>query len=332
VKRTLAIAALLATAWFGSVSAQELDAVDQIRLREAFRLMEASAPRWKGWEAAPSPVLLVVEDHEFFVGHSRPEEDFTPLDIASIEGRDVFVRERVFAPNLLATFPAVDGIPTIVIGTPEATGLSSTRWVVTLVHEHFHQLQMSQPDYFRSVDRLDLSGGDDTGMWMLNYPFPYSAEQVAAEVNRLGAMASSLVQSLERGVTDEDALAVYLSQRRAVEDILAPRDFRYFSFQLWQEGLARHAEVDAALHASEVFEFSSEFRDLPDYEPLSRVVAEIRDRTLAELDSDVSESGRFYFYALGATEGEILDVMRPGWRGRYLSEPFAVHDYFEPGP
>ena len=31
-------------------------------------------------------------------------------------------RARTFEPNLLAAFPAVDGISTIVIGTPEATG------------------------------------------------------------------------------------------------------------------------------------------------------------------------------------------------------------------
>jgi len=40
------------------------------------------------------------------------------------------------------------------------------------MHEHFHQLQNGQPRYFQAVQDLGLSHGDNTGMWMLNYPFP----------------------------------------------------------------------------------------------------------------------------------------------------------------
>ena len=63
---------------------------------------------------------------------------------------------------------------------------TSTPWVVTMLHEHFHQLQDSQPNVFQDVMALDLAGGDQTGMWMLNYPFPYKDEKINVEFEQLG--------------------------------------------------------------------------------------------------------------------------------------------------
>jgi hypothetical protein len=57
----------------------------------------------------------------------------------------------------LATFPAFGSTPVIVIGRAEATGKTSTSWVLTVCHEHLHQLQMAAPDYCVAVDSLDLS-------------------------------------------------------------------------------------------------------------------------------------------------------------------------------
>ena len=56
--------------------------------------------------------------------------------------------------------------------------------MLTVLHEHFHQLQQSQPGYFQGVEALGLSGGDQTGMWMLNYPFPYKTPAVAEQIRR----------------------------------------------------------------------------------------------------------------------------------------------------
>ena len=46
------------------------------------------------------------------------------------------------------------------------------------MHEHFHQLQWAQPEYLKAIDDLGLSKGDATGMWMLNYPFPYDDPEI----------------------------------------------------------------------------------------------------------------------------------------------------------
>lgn len=291
--------------------------------------------QWEGWAGTPTAILLVKGEHEFLIGHPEPSDDFRAVEgLDPIMGREVLVRDRQFPPNLLATFPAVGGIPTIVIGTPEVTGQSSTRWIMTLVHEHFHQLQMSRPEYGAASLALDLSGGDQTGMWMLNYPFPYASEAIAAEINKLGAMARELGESIrsgEAGEADEAAFRRYLEQRRAVARVVPQRDMRYFSLQLWQEGLARYAEIDAARHAAESFEPSYAFRNLPDFVPVGEAVEDMWAEAAESIDADFAEAGRVYFYALGAYEGAILDAFRPGWRDGYLVELFMVNDYFEGG-
>jgi hypothetical protein len=67
----------------------------------------------------------------------------------------------------------------IVIGEPANTeSKTSTPWLFTVMHEHFHQLQNLQPNYFSSLERLGLSRGDRIGMWM-QYPFSYERPEVA---------------------------------------------------------------------------------------------------------------------------------------------------------
>lgn len=329
VKGYIACCALITAATIGPVHSPEFASEHRLLLTEAYRLADFALPRWEGWPQAPSPILLVDGETEYLIGHPQPTSEFTRLDIEPIAGRQVFARDRVFAANLLATFPAVGGVPTIVIGTPGATGLTPTRWALTVVHEHFHQLQMSQPGYYASVNALDLSGGDETGMWMLEYPFPYASVSEAAAIDRLGAMARSLADEVRQGAATDAALAAYLGQRTVVQGLLTPADFRYLSFQVWQEGLARYAELDVARAAVDGFELSQEFRTLSGYAPLLEVAEDLWEGCRAAADTGIAEAGRLYFYSLGCLEGAILDGLRPGWRDRYLPEPFAVHAYFE---
>ena len=119
---------------------------------------------WANWESAPFALLLVTPEHEFLVRHPHPSEQFTRAAYDSLLQSDVYVRPSVFPPNMLATFPADSGVPTIVVGPSENTGRASTRWVITVLHEHFHQLQYAQPDYYPATDALDLSRHDSTGV------------------------------------------------------------------------------------------------------------------------------------------------------------------------
>src|SRR5207247_4640963 len=142
---------------------------------------------------APSALPLVTHSLEFLVPHPKPSDAFRPLGRDSLLESAVFVRKRVYAPDLLATFPAVTGVTTIVIGEPANTGKTSTEWVLTVLHEHFHQLAYSHPGYYAGVDSLRLSRGDENGSWRLYYPFPCDSATVAA---RVGVLARRLARAV----------------------------------------------------------------------------------------------------------------------------------------
>lgn len=167
-------------------SVLKLDLEDRVRIAEAFNISVTHGNSiWQGLDTIPFVVLLVTNDSEFLIRHPSPTEDFKLLRYDSLLKSDVYVRDRQFSNNLLATFPAVNGISTIVVGQPENTSRSSTAWVLTLIHEHFHQLQSTKPDYYTSVEGLDLAGDDKTGMWMLNYPFPYEDKEISEQYKSL---------------------------------------------------------------------------------------------------------------------------------------------------
>lgn len=148
---------------------------DQFLLAQALSFSKAVQDKiWSGWSRAPFAILLVTPEYEFLFNHPKPTPDFAAVDryvFLRTNGK-VFYRRRVFDTNLLATFPAVNGISTIVVGQfGNTSARSRARWVLTVLHEHFHQLQDSQPGIFAEYDSLGLAHGDQTGMWMLTYPF-----------------------------------------------------------------------------------------------------------------------------------------------------------------
>lgn len=315
-----------------SVSAQtgpRVAAADRVRLAEAFRLGETLGDRiWEGWGKAPFAVLLVTPEGEFLMRHPRPPQDFAPVGHDPLLRGEVFFRKRTLNPNLLATFP-VGGVPTIVIGRAENTAAkTSTPWVVTVLHEHFHQLQNSQPDYYDAVGGLNLSRGDQTGMWMLNFAFPYGDAEVQRRFEALSRLLAEALQA--RGKKNFSAtLARYLEARRAFTSALAPDDYRYFSFQVWQEGVSRYTEYRVAELAAKRYKPSREFRALKDYTPFAEVAGRGYQGLLNELTALRLEGyGRVAFYPLGAGEGLLLDRVNRRWRGRYFADKFYLEKYF----
>jgi len=130
-------------------------------------------------------------------------------DPHSLLGGPVFYRKRMYPTAMQATFPGVNGVNTIVIGHAELTAdKTSTRWVLTVLHEHFHQLVYSQPGYYADVEKLGLAHGDKTGMWMLNYPFPYDSARVQ---EKFTAMTHALLDALAQ--TDQPELEKKVAAR-----------------------------------------------------------------------------------------------------------------------
>lgn len=302
---------------------------DRIRLAEAFRLADAVGDKiWKDWSKAPFAVLLVTPDREFLVRHPKPSNDFTLIGYESLLKSDVYVRKRIFQTDFLATFPAVGGVSTIVAGQAENTSAkTSTPWVVTLLHEHFHQLQDSHPNMNADVEALNLAKGDKTGMWMLNYPFPYESTKVN---DLVAVLAKSLADAIESSKKDLPLrLSDLLDLRRQLQTMLSADDYKYYSFQLWKEGIARYTEYHVAKMAAASYKPSKEFELLKDYTSFGATADSLLKKILGELPKlPLANYKRIAFYYLGAGEGLLLDKVNPDWRRGYFERKFFLEKYF----
>jgi len=307
-----------------ATSAPALAPDDRVRLAEVFRLAEAVGDGlWPAWTSAPFAVLLVTPEREYLVRHPHPSAEFTPVGYDSVLASDVLVRPRKLSPSLLATFPAVGGVPTIVVGQARATGKSSTEWVLTLLHEHFHQLQTSRAGYYARVDSLGLSRGDRTGMWMLNYAFPYDSATVQA---RFAELARHLDGALAASSPAEQAShwRAALDARSALRAALPADDDRYLAFQMWQEGVARYTELHVARFAASRYTPSAAFTALPDYLPFSAAADRIEAGIRAGLRTPLARDRRVAFYPLGAAFALLLDGRAPEWRTAYFDRGYAL--------
>ena len=330
--RTIIAAAILSASAAAQPAMRE---ADRVRIAEAYHLAEAVQESiWSGWSEVPFVVLLVTPADEFLVGHPYPSEDFAPLGHDSLLGTHVHHRPSSgsYPTSFLATFPAVRGVNTVVIGQPEHTGKSSTYWVITALHEHFHQLQYTRAGYFDRVAALDLAGGDETGMWQINYPFPYESEEVA---ERFMAYKTALEAALAAAGGDGGGRAPGSVSRRpdpVLREGLSEPDYRYLSFQLWQEGVARYTEYAVAAAAADGYEPTPAFRALDDYVPYAAALDTLRAGLAEEMATlDLASWQRVVFYPVGASEAMLLDEVSPDWRRRYHDEPFFLERFTTPG-
>jgi hypothetical protein len=306
--------------------AQQLPHEDAVRIAEFYRLAAQIQDQvWPDWSKTPAPLLLVTDKTEFLTHDPAPPKDFTK----GAEG--VYARPRQYDIHLLATFPAFGSPAIMVVGQPQNTeAKSSTPWLNKVMHEHFHQLQWAQPGYADGVVHLGLSAGDTTGMWMLNYPFPYDRPETVQSFSQLRDL---LLRALAQTNSEEfkRIAAEYVIQRKKAFAQLSPNDHKYFSFQLWQEGIARYTEIKAA-EAAASYRPTADYAALPDYESFASYAARARTETLNELKmSDIGKSKRGFVYPFGAAEGLLLDRLNPEWRSEYFKHPFSIDALFENG-
>ncbi len=332
MRGTFAGLAILAASALGAAGPAESPApripeADRIRLAEAFRLAAAVGDGiWPGWAAVPFAVVLVTPETEFFVRHGSPPPNARPIGWDALLGSEVYTRPRSFQTGFLATFP-IEGISTVVVGQLEKTAATSpTDWVVSLLHEHFHQLQEARPGFYAKVGALGLSRGDETGMWMLDFPFPYDSPPVA---KAYGAAAEALRSAL--GGADA---AAFLAARARFRGTVAGDDLKYFDFQLWKEGVARYTQVRVARFASDPARYSPSpaFAAQPGYRVVtySALARELEETILDELATQtLAEARRVVVYPYGAGEALLLDRLRPCWRDQYFANMFTLAGAFD---
>lgn len=299
---------------------------NRIRIREAIRINEIYGDQvFIGMKEAPFAILLLCDSTAFLINHDNPSDDFILLkEKDEVLNIPVYYRPLQYPNYYLATFPAVNGIPTIVIGTPENTNLNSTEWVTTLLHEHFHQLQMSDTKYYDEVNNLDLAGGDDSGMWMLNYPFPYHDNLINTLFKKLAETISGNISSGNNEKSQDliDILTEIKSQ-------LSEKDYAYFNFQIWQEGIARFVEshfLENLIHYTPSIEFTS----LPDYASFGEYYSIFLERQRNGLSEiELNEEKRISFYVIGWGLGIILDRYGMAWKNKYFEDKFYLEEYFK---
>ena len=261
---------------------------------------------WPGYGSAPFGFLLVTDKQEILVCRDQVPDGFAPAGTDSATGCTRFTRARSGLPdNLLASMPLFGPPAVIVMGTPASTGRTEANWVRTILHEHFHQWQNALPDYYSRTLALKLTGGDETGMWMLNYPFPYVRSDVA---HAHAAASQALADALAARWTPEffRRFDAYLERRRAFEAASGHENWRYIELQLWQEGVARWTEIALG-------------RAYPDAD-VAQSAEQLEERTIAALHSpDLAGQRREFVYAYGAGEAMLMEACGPNWRRRYPS-------------
>jgi len=309
---------------FACASSAQVPHDDVVRLNEFYRLSaQIEDGLWPGWSKVPDPVLLVTADAEFLTHFPTVPEKFT----ASSDG--FVTRPRVFDPHLLATFPAFGAPSVIVVGKPAMTLIKTrTPWIIVLMHEHFHQLQYAQPGYWDAVNGLGLAHGDTSGMWMLNYPFPYARPEVSAS---FGELRDQLLVALRApdGEKFKASAARYVELRQKFLAQLSADDRKYLNFQLWQEGMARYVQIKAA-EAAATYQPTGEYKALANYESFDAYAKRARTETLNELQGiDIAKAQRVVVYSFGATEGLLLDRLHPQWRNAYFAHLLSTDALFD---
>ncbi|MBK8984432.1 MAG: hypothetical protein IPM38_19460 [Ignavibacteria bacterium] len=308
-------------------SEHEMRYDDKIRIREAINIANEFGEKiWKEINDVPFVLILVTDSVEFLINHPYPSDDFTLSGTDSILKTEIYYRAKQFNKHFLATFPAVNGVNCIVVGTPENTVKHSTDWTITLLHEHFHQYQYSYPDYFTGVNNLGLSGGDQTGMWQLNYPFPYDNSIITEQYKKYSSALSKTLAVIE---TDEfeEYFTKYISERNKLKQLLKPADYSYFSFQIWQEGIARYTEYKF-LELLSNHKPSEELSQLSDFVAFDKYKDDFYKSKISLLNQQSIENDkRICFYEIGFAEGLLLDKLNPEWRDNYLTDKFYIENY-----
>lgn len=289
------------------------------RIKEFSKISSIVGPKlWSGWNNYEQGILFVDEKYEFLFGHKKIPKEFNKACYIKEIGR-LWYRKRFFDKRMEASFPAFSMEPTIVIGSVENTNSkTSTEWLSILLHERFHQVQYSQPNYYKYVNDIKPSSAKD-GSWMLNYQFPYSDKKLLALFKKLGRSLLKAVDS-----KNESDYLEYKKIKGSISKRLKRDDLSYMNFQIWQEGIARYVEIQSLKKMSEEY-FSDEFKKLKDFElpqsVLSRKLKRIRKK-LSHLDLGKQKRGAFY--VLGLYEGLALDIFKSEWKERYLKSELIL--------
>lgn len=259
---------------------------------------------WPGFGEAPFGFLVIEDEREVLLCRDQAPPGFTADGKDEATGCARYVRPRTQLPgNLLAAMPLFGPPSTIVMGPAPRLAERLPRWRSTVLHEHMHQWQAELPAYYERVKALDLSDGDQTGMWMLSFPFPYGDAAVQRAYDRA---ARALLAAVEARATPafRDRLSDYLEARKAFAAAAGERNWRYFEFQLWAEGVPRWTEIALS-------------RQSGDAAMIADAGAHERDMLGMLRQPRLAEHQRVAVYPFGMAEAMLMQACGGQWRAAY---------------
>ena len=301
---------------------------DKIRIKEARTIEKKFGEQlWKGYTKSPIAIILIDNDYEYLIDHPNPSKDFLFLEKDSLLGVNIHYRKQQFNKAYLATFPAVNGIPCIVVGIPENSNRTSTEWIITILHERFHQYQQNTKNYYKESMDLGLSNGDQSGMWQLNYPFPYEDKATISAYKSYTIALKKAIEMLQNKNFD-----IYFNQfrkaREKFKNSLKENDYKFFSFQLYQEGIARYTEY-GFLDLMKDYSPSKEVQKIKDFTSFKEYKQSFYKKRINNVIAmQLQTSKRVCFYDLGFAEALLINKVNPNWRDQYLLDKFDISMFY----
>ncbi len=323
--------------WFSSTIAKTPPLIpkdDLVRIGEAYHLWKSLGDTlWEGWTNIHISFLLVKEKYEYLINPSKKPQKFTFYEHNSYLDKDIYFRKRSLPEKILAAFPVEEGIFPVVMGSPEKVNKSSTLWVLTVLQEMFHVFQSSKGE-FAKTSELNISD-DQTGMWQIQYPFPYSDTIVNFMIQDLAYTLFRLNSSSD-GKNFSFDLKMYNQERAIFKDYLKlkyadDKNYKYAKFQEWKEGIGDYTEINIArLAAEKEYKPNPDFTKLTDFIPYKEIFPKRYSQRLDNLKYLTTFNwGRVVFYELGAAQGFLLDKIKPDWKKIYFDPELWLDDILD---
>lgn len=340
---TLALALALAASSLpgpAAAAAPELAEPQLLLLQEATRIVrQVGDGLWSGWSRAPRSTLLIDDEREFLVGLPRgatPPEGFTATR-QKFDGRPVYSRPATLPRTLRTAFP-LDGVPTAVVGAWRPDVESPNEWVVTLIEQWFHVLQLARGE---ETKVRDLALADALRpSWQIDYPFPFDDPDVGNAMLLLGqalydfwAGAASLPREGQREFLARTAWAALQNLRTVVTLKHGDSAYRFFQLEAWRDGVARYSSMLVAREIARAeqlqeYEHSRGFEQLPEQKTYLRTWEEnLANRFWLIRTSGLDgERDATSFDAIGHGIAELLDGINPDWKDRYFDRGVWLDD------
>lgn len=137
------------------------------------------------------------------------------------------------------------------------------------------------------------------------------------------ALSEALAANPKKKKEFKAKLEAYLQAREKFRAALSEDDYKYFSFQLWKEGVARYTEYQAAFHSPLYFVQTGDSKEY------AQAARELEEEILGGLSKlSLREEKRVAFYTFGAAEALLLDRANSFWHKHYFKEKFFLEKYY----